>query len=327
MRLPDLEAWAIFAAVVEHRSFSGAADAIGLSKATVSKAIARLERQLGQSLFHRTSRRLALAEAARPLAERAARILAEARAAEELARDAGADLSGRIRLAAPLGFGIANVAPLLADFLLLHPGIEIDLDLSDARVDIVAQGFDLALRIADLPDSSLRSRRLCGIVSHTVAAPAYLAARGTPAHPADLAAHRLLGYANTPGPWRFRRSGFGDGEAEVVVRPTGPLVANSGEALVPALLAGLGVARLPGFIVGPHIAGGALVPILEEWGPAPIGLHLVTPPSPLRPARVETLIAFLAQRLRDPCSDAVRGDAVPADAVPVGADLPRPADG
>ena len=313
MRLPDLEAWAIFAAVVEHRSFSGAADAIGLSKATVSKAIARLEKQLGQSLFHRTSRRLALAEAARPLAERAARILAEARAAEEAAHDAGEGFTGRVRLAAPLGFGIANVAPLLAEFLAAHPGIEIDLDLSDARVDIVAQGFDLALRIADLPDSSLRSRRLCGVRSHTVAAPAYLAAHGTPAQPGDLADHRLLAYANTPGPWRFRR----DGEAEVSVRPTGPLVANSGEALVPALLAGLGVARLPGFIVGAHIDSGALVEILPDWQQAPIGLHLLTPPSSLRPARVEALIAFLAGRLRDPCADAVQPPA----------DLPPPVNG
>jgi DNA-binding transcriptional LysR family regulator len=312
MRLPDLEAWAIFAAVVEHRSFSGAADAIGLSKATVSKAVSRLEHRLGQSLFHRTSRRLALTEAGRPLAEHAARILAEARAAEEAAHDAGAAPAGRIRLAAPLGFGIANVAPLIAEFLAARPGIEIDLDLSDARVDIVAQGFDLALRIADLPDSSLRGRRLCGIVSHLVAAPAYLAAHGTPAHPADLTGHRLLAYANTPGPWRFRR----EGESEVAVRPAGPLVANSGEALVPALLAGLGIARLPGFIVGRHIGSGALVEILADWNPAAIGLHLVTPPSPLRPARVEALMAFLAQRLRDPC----------ADAGPSPDDLPRPDD-
>ena len=324
MRLPDLEAWAIFAAVVEHRSFSGAADAIGLSKATVSKAIARLERQLGQSLFHRTSRRLALAEAARPLAEHAARILAEVRAAEEAAHDGGANLAGRIRLAAPLGFGITSVAPLIAEFLAAHPGIKIDLDLSDARVDIVAGGFDLALRIADLPDSSLRGRRLCGVMAHTVAAPAYLAAHGTPTHPADLAAHRLFGYANTPGPWHFRRNG-----EEVSVRPTGPLVANSGEALVPALLAGLGIVRLPGFIVGPYLASGRLVEILADWEPEPVGLHLLTPPSPLRPARVEALIAFFTERLRDPCREAARaeqrhsGRAV-ADAVLAAADLSPP---
>ena len=297
MRLPDFEAWAMFAAVVEHRSFSAAADAIG-----VNKAVARLERQLGQSLFHRTSRRLALAEAARPLAAHAARIVAEARAAEEAARDGDGEPAGRIRLAAPLGFGIISVAPLVARFLSAHPAIEIDLDLSDARVDIVAGGFDIALRIADLPDSSLRARRLGGIASHMVAAPAYLAEHGAPAHPAELERHRLLAYANTPGPWRFRRAG----EAEVAVRPTGPLTANSGEALVPALLAGLGIARLPGFIVGPHIAAGTLAELLPDWAPEPIGLHLLTPPSSLRPARVEALIAFFAEHLRDPCAAAVQ---------------------
>ena len=295
--LPDLEAWAIFAAVVEHRSFSAAATALGLSKATVSKAVARLETRLDQSLFHRTSRRLALTEAARPLAEHAARIVAEARAAEELARDGAHQVAGRIRLAAPLGFGIANVAPLVAAFLRDHPRVEIDLALSDARVDIVAEGFDIALRVGELQDSSLRARRLCGIQTHLVAAPAYLAAAGAPAHPADLTQHALIGYANVPGPWRFH-SAHGE---EASVRAAGPLTTNSGEAMLPTLLAGLAIARLPGFIVGPHLASGALVEVLPAWRAAPVGLYLLTPPSPLRPARVETLIAFLAANLNDPC--------------------------
>ena len=297
MRLPDLEAWAIFAAVVEHRSFSAAAEAIGLSKATVSKAITRLEAQLGQSLFHRTSRRLALTEAGKPLSEHAARILAEAHAAEEAAHHAASAPTGRVRLAAPMSFGVANIAPLLADFLKLHPGIEIELSLSDSRIDIVAEGFDIALRIADLPDSSLRARRLCGISTHIIASPGYLAEHGHPAHPAELGEHRLLGYSNLAGPWRFRRA---DG-AEVSVRADGPLSANSGDALVPAILAGLGIARLPGFIIGPYLADGRVVEILPDWAPPAIGLHLLTPPSPLRPARVEALIGYLADHVRDPC--------------------------
>ena len=295
MRLPDLEAWAIFASVVEHRSFSAAAEAIGLSKATVSKAIARLEGQLGQSLFNRTSRRLALTEAGKPLADHARRILGEALAAEEAAHHAASSPVGRIRLAAPMSFGVANVAPIIADFLAANPAIEIELALSDARVDIVAEGFDVALRIADLPDSSLRARRLCSVASHIVAAPAYLARHGEPTHPAQLGEHRLLGYTNLPGPWRFR----GPGSADVSVRASGPLSANSGDALVPALIAGLGIARLPAFILGDALHSGALVEILRDWAPAPIGLHLLTPPSPLRPARVEALIAFLAERLTD----------------------------
>ena len=296
MRLPDLEAWAIFASVVEHRSFSAAADAIGLSKATVSKAITRLEAHLGQSLFHRTSRRLALTEAGKPLAEHAARILAEARLAEESANDAASAPTGRVRLAAPMSFGITNVAPLLAEFLAAHPGIEVDLHLSDARVDIVAEGFDVALRIAELPDSSLRARRLCTIQAHLVAAPRYLEAHGTPTHPAQLGEHKLFGYSNVVGPWRFQ----GPDGADVSVRVHGPLTANSGEAIVPALVAGLGIARLPDFIIDAYLASGALTTILCDWAPAPIGLHLLTPPSPLRPARVEALIEFLTKRLRDP---------------------------
>lgn len=295
MRLPDLEAWAIFAAVAEHRSFSGAAEAIGLSKATVSKAVARLEAHLNVSLFHRTSRRLALTEAGRPLADHAARIVAEAHAAEEAALTGANVPAGRIRLAAPMSFGVRSVAPLVAEFLATHPAIEIELSLSDARVDIVAEGFDVALRIADLPDSSLRARRLCAIVSHLVAAPAYLARHGVPAHPADLGEHLLLGYTNVSGPWRFRG---GDG-TEVSVRPHGPLAANSGDAVMPALRAGLGIARLPAFFLGDSIANGELVELLPGWAPPPIGLHLLTPPSALRPARVEALIDFLAARLRD----------------------------
>jgi DNA-binding transcriptional LysR family regulator len=294
MRLPDLEAWAIFASVVEHKSFSAAADGIGLSKATVSKAITRLEAHLGQSLFHRTSRRLALTEAGKPLAEHAARILAEARAAEESANDAASAPTGRVRLAAPMSFGITNVAPLLADFLAAHAGIEIDLHLSDARVDIVAEGFDVALRIATLPDSSLRARRLCSIATHIVASPAYLAKHGTPTHPAQLGEHALFGYTNVTGPWRFHREGD-----DISVRTQGQLSANSGEALVPALVAGLGIALLPTFIIAEHLESGALVEILADWAPPPVGLHLLTPPSPLRPARVEALIDFLSRRLRD----------------------------
>ena len=295
MRLPDLEAWATFATVADHSSFSAAATAMGVSKATVSKAVARLEASLGQSLFHRTSRRLTLTEAGKPLAERAQRMLAEAVAAEEAAHDAASAPAGRLRVAAPMTFGVTHIAPLIAEFLAQHPAIEIELALSDARVDIVAEGFDVALRIADLPDSSLRARRLRGIRAYLVAAPAYLDRHGTPLHPGELGDHRLFGYTNAPGPWRFR----GPGGAEVGVRATGPLSAHSGDALLPALIAGLGIARLPDFIIGAALADGRLTEILPEWRPAPVGLHLLTPPSPLRPARVEALIAFLTERLRD----------------------------
>jgi len=222
-------------------------------------------------------------------------MLAEAVAAEEAAHDAASAPAGRLRVAAPMSFGVTHVAPLIAEFLAAHPAIEIEIALSDARVDIVAEGFDVALRIADLPDSSLRARRLCSMTSRFVAAPAYLERHGTPRHPGELGDHRLLAYTNVTGPWRLR----GPGGAEVAVRTSGPLAANSGEALLPSLIAGLGIARLPDFITGDALTDGRLVEILPDWRPAPVGLHLLTPPSPLRPARVEALIAFLSERLRD----------------------------
>jgi DNA-binding transcriptional LysR family regulator len=290
MRLPDFEAWAIFAAVVEHRSFSAAARAIGLSKATVSKAVTRLEAHLGASLFHRTSRSLTLTETGRTLAPRARRILDEAVCAEEEASDAASAPKGLVRLAAPMTFGLQRVAPAIASFLAQHPGITIDLCLDDRKIDLVEQGIDVALRIAQLPDSSLRARRLIPIHAHTVAAPAYFAAHGRPTHPAQLAEHRCIWYANNET-WRFT----GPGGEQVSVRPEGPLRSSSGEAMLPALRAGLGITVLPDFIVGADLAEGTLEAILADWTPPPIALHLVTPPNPLRPARVEALIRFLVQ--------------------------------
>jgi DNA-binding transcriptional LysR family regulator len=299
MRLPDFEAWAIFASVVEHRSFSGAADALAVSKATVSKAITRLEARLGTSLFHRTSRRLTLTESGRALAEHAQRILSEGEAAEEAAFESASAPAGIVRVAAPLTFGILHLSPVLAEFMAMHPGIRIDLRLSDAFVDIVGEGIDVAIRIAELPDSSLRARRLGPVTTHIVGSPGYWDRAGRPRHPADLAHHACFIYTNTATPelWRFRRAG---GE-EASVRIEGPIRTDNGDAMLPALRAGLGVARLPGFLVDEDIAGGRLEPVLADWTGGAAGLHLLTPPGALRPARVEALIDFLSDRLRKSC--------------------------
>jgi DNA-binding transcriptional LysR family regulator len=292
-KLPDFEGLAIFAKVVELRSFAAAATELTLSKATVSKAITRLEQRLGARLFNRTSRRLALTDAGQKLSGRAARLLADGEAVENEALAQSVSPRGLVRLAVPMTFGVKAVAPILPEFLKQYPDVAIDLHLSDAMVDLIGEGFDAGLRIASLPDSSLIARRLCAMPRHTVASPAYLKRYGRPTHPMHLAQHRCLGYAylSTAGVWHYTNAA---GE-QASVRPAGPLRVNNGEALMPALLAGLGIADLPEFIVGEAIASGEVEVILKDWKQIEGSVHLVTPPGGPRPARVEVLAEFLAK--------------------------------
>lgn len=294
-RLPDLEALAIFAKVVELRSFAAAADDLKLSKATVSKAVTRLETRLGARLFNRTSRRLALTDAGQALVGRATRVLAEGEAAELEALEQSTAPRGQVRLAAPMSFGLSDVAPILPDFMARYPEVSVDLSLSDATIDLIGEGFDMALRIAALPDSSLMARRLRPVERHLVGSPAYFAAHGVPTHPSQLADHACLAYAYLPTPetWRFRHA---SGE-ESSIRLEGPLRANNATALLPALIAGRGIALQPDFICGPALAEGQLVSVMPDWKATPIALHLVMPPGGPRPARVEALADYLTRRL------------------------------
>jgi DNA-binding transcriptional LysR family regulator len=236
-----------------------------------------------------------LSEVGRSLLAHAMGVLHEGEAAEADAVSQSDTPRGLVRLNAPMSFGLAHVAPILPEFLNSYPEMTIDLRLGDEIVDLVGGGFDMALRIAALPDSSLIARRLCQVRRLVAGAPEYFDRRGRPAHPTELADHDCLGYAYLPSPevWRFVHVG-GD---EAVVTPRGPLRANNADALTPALLAGLGLAIQPEFTVWEYLAAGRLEQVLPDWSLPPIALHLVTPPGRLRPARVGVLIDFLVERL------------------------------
>jgi DNA-binding transcriptional LysR family regulator len=297
-KLPDLEGLAIFAKVAETRSFVAAAAELNLSKATVSKAVSRVEAKLKTRLFNRTSRRLVLTDTGQHLAGRAARILAEGEAAEDEALAQSTTVRGLVRLAAPMSFGVLHLAPLLPMFLAQYPEVAVDLHLSDAMVDMIGDGFDAAVRIAVLPDSSLVARRLCGMARYLVGAPAYLAAHGWPRHPLNLAELRCIAYGHTNAPetWRFtHRNG-----KTATVRPSGPLRINNGDAMLPALIAGTGVGVLPEFIVRDALADGRLECVLPDWSLPSTSVYWVTPPGGQRPRRVEVLGEFLAASLAGP---------------------------
>ena len=294
-KLPDMEAMAIFAKVVETHGITAAAVDLGLSPPTISKAITRLEKRLGSRLFNRTSRRLVLTDAGHDLADRAARLLADAEAAESALVAQSASPRGTVRLAAPMSFGVREVAPILPEFLTRYPDVSIDLHLSDALVDVIGDGFDLALRIGELADSSLLARRLAPVPGVIVAAPAYLDRRGRPAHPSELTGHDCFGYAylRTRDTWQFSN----DVGEQVSVRPSGPLRVNNGDAMLPAVIAGLGVAALPAFLAREALEDGQLEQILLDWRATRSSLYLVTPPAGPRPVRVQVLADFLAGRL------------------------------
>ena len=294
-KLPDLEGLAIFAKVVETRSFAAAAAELELSNATVSKAVSRVEAKLKTRLFNRTSRRIALTEAGRQLSARATHILSEGEAAEDEALARSTAVRGLVRLAAPVSFGVLHLAPLLPEFVAQYPEVSIDLHLSDAMVDMIGDGFDAAIRITVLPDSSLIARRLCTMPRYLVGSPRYLKTHDRPRHPLHLAEHVCItyGHAAAPESWRFTQK---NGKS-ATVRPSGPLRVNNGDAMMPALIAGTGLGVLPEFIVRDALADGRLERLLPEWSMALGSVYWVTPPGGRRPKRVDVLGEFVARSL------------------------------
>ncbi len=280
--------------VVDGGSFSRAAERLGIGKSVVSRRVGALERQLGVQLLQRTTRTLALTDSGRQFYERAVRILAELEEAEQSVVDASGALRGRLRLAAPLSFGLKHLAAALDAFLCEHPAIELDLDLNDREVSLVEEGFDMAVRIGALQDSTLLARRLGTARFVTCAGPQYLQRHGAPAHPDELAGHVGLHYAHDT----LRREWqFDDGGREpLVVVPQIRMRANNGDVLAAAAAAGLGIVNSPSFIVAALIAEGSLKPILEHYRRPAVGIYALYPPGRLLPRRVQALTDFLAGR-------------------------------
>ncbi len=293
-RLPDLEGLAIFAKVAECRSFAEAAADLRLSKATVSKAISRIEARLGARLIIRTARRFELTDAGRQLVGRAAHILAEGEAAEDATQAQARSPRGLVRLAVPMSFGTQYVAPLLPAFLATYPEISVDLHLTDALSDLIGEGFDAAIRITVQPGTSLVAQRLREMPRYLVGAPAYLERYGRPKHPLHLTQHRCICHSATTAAevWRFAK-----GHKSASVRPSGPLRINNGDAMLPALLEGTGLGILPEFFLNDALASGRLERLLPDWS-IPLGaVYWVTPPEGPLPTRVAALGAFLIEKL------------------------------
>lgn len=297
-KIPDFEGLAMFAKVAEEGSYVAASRAMGVSVPTVSRAVARLEERLGGRLFNRTSRQLSLTEFGQRMVEQASALYRQAEEMESEAQELSLQPRGLVRLAVPMSFGLRWVAPLLPDLLARYPGLELDLHLSDSTVDLVADGFDAALRIAALPDSSLVARRICSVTQYLVAAPSYLERQGHPEHPRELASHACMSYAYRARSqvWRFTH---GNGE-EYDVTPRGPLRVTNSDALVAPLLAGVAIAELPEFIAAEYLADGRLQRVLPDWGMTQGGLYFVTPSARARPRKVQALADFFVELLSAP---------------------------
>lgn len=286
----DLNDIRAFLEVSRSGSFGAAARVLALSKSMVSRRIVRLEQSLGAQLLNRTTRGVVLTDAGTTFVGHAERALAELEAAREALHGDGREVEGQLRIAAPLSFGATHVAPVLAELALRHPRLRLYTSYSDRRVDLLAERFDVAIRLGSLPDSSLVARRIAPMYGAVVAAPAYLARHGTPQTLAELARHEVLLEGTTT--WRLH-----DGRREHSVSVHGRFQSDSGEATLRAALAGVGIASLPTFLVGEHLATGNLVALLPEYRIPEFGLYVVRPPPATHtPRTVRALTEILVEK-------------------------------
>ena len=290
-KLADIEA---LVAVVEAGSFNAAGERLGVAKSMVSRRISQLENRLGSRLLHRTTRRLTLTDAGRNFYQRAVQILAELDEAEQSIAAETAELRGAIKLAAPLTFGLRHLSGAITDFLDIHPAIELNLDLNDRNINLIEEGFDLAVRIGELQDSTLVARRLGISRAVTCASRSYLERHGEPTHPDDLRRHIGLQYSNIGyrQHWRYEMPEGGTVFAQPQIR----IRANNGEALACAAVAGLGITTGPTFILGSYLREGSLVSILNDYRRPAVGIYALYPPGRMLPRRIQIFSDFLAGR-------------------------------
>ncbi|MGK5066197.1 LysR family transcriptional regulator [Janthinobacterium sp. RT4P48] len=286
---------AMFVQVADSGSFSATGRLLGLSSSAVGKSVARMETRLGARLFQRSTRHLALTDEGEKFLQRCKRILAEVEAAEQELSAASGAPSGRLRISLPRYSGLFE--PVIAGFMLAYPDIELDLDFSDALVNVISDGFDAVVRTGELDDSGLTRRKLCTFRRLLVASPAYLARHGHPAHPADLARHQRLRY-RFPATGRLEAWPLDD-----TLEPAAPLapgmVCNSVEMRVYLALQGQGIAYLPAFTVQRELAAGQLVSLLDAHTQPVTAFWLLWPASRHLPPRLRVFIDFLVQQLQD----------------------------
>lgn len=278
----DIEGLRTFVEVADAGGVSPAARRLGVSKSIVSRRLGRLEADLGVQLLARTTRGAALTEAGVTFRDHAARACAEIDAARETISPAG-DLRGRLRIAAPLSFGPTHFASVFAEMARRHPLLHVHTSYSDRFVDIVAEGFDCAIRVGYLQDSSLIARCVGPLYGKLVASPDYVEAHGSPEMPEELIAHEALMQGTET--WQFM-----DGDEVITVHPRGRFKADNGTALIAAATAGLGIAWLPDGLTDEYLASGALVPVMTRYPPPPAGIYVIRPPGqhPARKVRVLT---------------------------------------
>lgn len=293
--LDSLNDIAVFVRVVDSGSFTAAAERLGISKSVVSKYVTRLEDRLGARLLNRTTRRLSLTEAGRVFYERSRKGLADIEDAQaEVSRLQG-EPRGTLRLNAPMSFGILHVAPALPEFLNLHPDVTVDMNLDDRIVDMIEEGFDVSVRISELPDSSLVARRLGPCRHAIVAAPAYLERCGTPRTPEELRNHNIITYRYQESAleWHF----LTPGNKPISVAVSGSLMMNNSLAVREALLEGVGITRTPTFVVGKDIQEGRLIQVLSKYQILEVTIFLVYPQRRHLSPKVRAFVDFMAKRI------------------------------